>query len=87
MKRIETTIADIELEIEDRGWQHKSTEDIVNGLVFDALGVWYEDQRQIKQLLWDEKLDDEMAEKRSEENTWLCGDYITAVHLWARGGK
>lgn len=85
MKILETSIADIELEIEDRGWQHLSTEEIVDGLVFDALETWRLDQRQIKELLWDEKFDDAMAEKRSKENTFFCGDYITAVHLWAKG--
>ena len=87
MKHLETTIADIELEIQDRGWQHLPTEEIVGGLVFDALETWRKDQQEIKQLLWDEKFDDQMAEKRTEENTFICGDYITAVHLWARGGK
>lgn len=87
MKHLETSIADIELEIEDRQWTHLPTEEIVDGLVFDALEVWRKDQAQIKELLWNEKLDDKMAEQRTKENTFVCGDYITAVHLWARGAK
>ena len=87
MKHLETSIADIEIEIEDRMWQHLPTDEIVDGLVFQALDQWKRSEREIDKLLWDEKIDDKQGDKMRRENTFLCGDYITAVHLWARGGK
>lgn len=81
------SIADIELEIEDRDLKHLPTEEIVIFLVAEALDSWKHELKQINELLWEEKLDDTMGDARKKENIEVTGDYITAVHLWARGGK
>lgn len=87
MKNLETSVADIELEVADRMWHHLPTEEVVDALVFQALDQWKRSERNIDQLLWDEKIDDKQGDKMRRENTFLTGDYITAVHLWAKGGQ
>lgn len=82
-----TSIADIELEVADRNLAHLPTDEIVLHLVFEALKSWKADYNAIGELLWDEKIDDKQGEKMRDQAAELTGDYITAVHLWARGGK
>lgn len=84
---MEFSISDVELEVEDRGLTNESTEDIVLLLTFEALETWARDVKEIKRLLWDEKLNDNQGQKFIDKKTETTGDYITAVHLWARGRK
>ena len=81
-----TTIADIELEVEDRGLAHLPTDEIVLYLVSEALKSWKADYNSIGELLWDEKIDDKQGEKMRDQAAELTGDYIAAVHQWAKGG-
>ena len=82
-----TSIADIELEVAARGLAHLPTEEIVLFLVGEALTMWKRDTEAVSQLLWDEKIDDKEGDRLKQQAAELTGDYITAVHLWARGGK
>lgn len=82
-----TSVADIELEVVDRGLSHKPTDEIVLFLVGEALTMWKRELFVINEALWDETMDDKMGDERKKQNIELTGDYITAVHLWARGGK
>jgi hypothetical protein len=79
-----TTIADIELEIVDRQLTHLTTDEVVLYLTADALKTWKSDLYAINQLLWDEKIDDAEGDRLKNQNVELIGDYITAVHIWAR---
>lgn len=81
-----TTIADIELEVIDRDLGHLPTDEIVLFLTAEALATWKSDLYAINQLLWDEKIDDNEGDRLKNQNVELIGDYITAVHLWAKGG-
>lgn len=81
-----TTIADIELEVIDRDLGHLPTDEIVLFLTAEALATWKSDLYAINQLLWDEKIDDKEGDRLKNQNVELIGDYITAVHLWAKGG-
>jgi uncharacterized protein YgfB (UPF0149 family) len=81
-----TTIADIELEVIDRDLGHLPTDEIVLFLTAEALATWKSDLYNINQLLWDEKIDDNEGDRLKNQNVELIGDYITAVHLWAKGG-
>lgn len=81
------SIADIELEVDDRMWNHLPTDEIVDLLVFQALDSWKRDNRNIDTLLWDEKIDDKEGDRMRREATFTTGDYITAIHLWARAGQ
>lgn len=87
MKERETNISDIELEIEDRLWQHLPTDEIVDALVYQALDTWKRQEREIDKHLWDGRIDDNQGDQMRKQNTYLAGDYITAVHLWARKAK
>ena len=82
-----TSIADIELEVADRGLAHMPTDEVVLFLVGEALTMWKRDLFAINEALWDETMNDKMGDDRKKQNIELTGDYITAVHLWARGGK
>ncbi len=84
---VTTSVADIELEVADRGLAHMPTEEIVLFLVGEALTFWKRELNAIKDMLWEETIDDTMGDERKKQNIELTGDYITAVHLWARGGK
>ncbi len=81
-----TTIADIDLEVIDRGISHLPTDEIVICLTAEALKHWKSDLYNINQLLWDEKIDDKEGDRLKNQNVEIVGDYITAVHLWARQG-
>mgnify|MGYP006935496873 FL=1 len=81
-----TTIADIDLEVIDRGLGHLPTDEVVLYLTFEALKHWKSDLYNINQLLWDEKIDDKEGDRLKNQNVEIVGDYITAVHLWARQG-
>lgn len=82
----QTTIADIDLEVIDRGLGHLPTDEVVLKLTAEALKTWKSDLYNIDQLLWDEKIDDTEGDRMKNINVELIGDYITAVHLWARQG-
>lgn len=81
-----TTIADIDLEVIDRGISHLPTDEVVLYLTAEALKHWKSDLYNINQLLWDEKIDDKEGDRLKNQNVEIVGDYITAVHLWARQG-
>ena len=81
-----TSIADIELEVADRNLAHLPTDEIVLFLVGEALTLWKRDLNAINDALWDEKMDDTMGNERKKQNIETTGDYIAAVHQWAKGG-
>lgn len=84
---MQTTIADIELEVTDRGLAHMPTDEIVLLLVEEALTHWKRDLFAINEALWEETMDDRMGDERKKQNVELTGDYIAAVHQWAKGGQ
>jgi len=82
-----TEISDIELEVLDRGLTNLPTDEVVLLLVSEALAQWKRELFNISEALWDESMDDIVGNIRKKQNIELTGDYITAVHLWARGNK
>lgn len=81
------SISDIELDIEDLGLQNLPTEEIVFRLTSDTMRSYLTFLHELERALWAEKISDEQANKMEFDKVEQCGDYITAVHLWARGGK
>ena len=80
-------IADIEEEIQERQLGHMTTDEIVLFLTGECLEIWRRDLMEIKERLWNEQFNDAMGDAKKKENIELTGEYITAVHLWAKGIK
>lgn len=81
----EWTHADVDEYVDAQGLKREPVDHIVNTIVFKALKSWYADRDAIKQLLWDEKIDDVEGERLTEDLTDRTGSWIAAIYRWARG--